>query len=370
MVKQHIEKLPVVDYSAIIDTLPDENTNNARIGISVPLFFSSSQPSHALKDMQTKRFQNIHCKGAIWAVISFLKNTDLGEKGVRGYFHIEDKIYNKAMPVFRQFNVPDKYIRKMQFKKGAFPRMPSPGAVRFGKRYIALFDNKIPNITHWLVADSDFFVCTTGSKLPLYDIYNCKIILENPLPLSYKLIQYEKRAWLQAICWAAGIKYTPNVKEADIFEKFGLKHLLKLADTDERKERMNAFVYSIVFRGGGNERFVIRPEVVAPIISFPIKHPISDFIRKHIWTCFGSESIIACYTMTKPLIGLQSMINTIAPRDLDSYRAIKDGVYFHHLLYGTENCDSYFTRFYNDLTRYIDVPNVYSSEFEMNYGQI
>ena len=107
--KGHIVKLPVVSY-------PNYDRLSTELVVSIPLFYSAKDTTFA--DFNVERFEQIHCKGAIWSAMALLYNTDLCEKGVGVFFHIEDKAWEHAKPMFEAFGVDEKWIRIVNVPEG------------------------------------------------------------------------------------------------------------------------------------------------------------------------------------------------------------------------------------------------------------
>ena len=153
-IKAHIPRLPTILYS-----VPEAKTDN-QLAISIPLFHSNFQWIE--NGIKTERFQQVHCRGAIWTALSLLYNTDLGAKGVRVYFHIEDTVWDTAMPIFEKFGVDAEWLRKV-----TMPNAKSAADVEnvhYGKKFMCLLDTEIkPDV--FLIVDSDAFICAAGFPL-------------------------------------------------------------------------------------------------------------------------------------------------------------------------------------------------------------
>ena len=343
--KHHITKLPIVDYQKVLSTELSADIKRSPVAISIPLFYSKFQ--HIPNGLAAERFKQVHCKGAIWTALSFLKNTDFGDNGVDVYFHIEDKMYSKAMSVFKQFNVPDKYIRKMDFPKNAFPKISGITNIRSGKRFLCLLDEEVNNIDNWIILDSDYFACSTGPKIKLYDIFTCDPVRINPASIDHRITNYDTSYWLEALGFSAGIKKDLGMKEHQILKKLGLPSI-----------------------GSITSDKVIRPKVVATPFSIPVKHPIVEYIKKHIWKCFKDEYLLAAYSLKAPFVNLRSFIEPVTYlRPLD-FRPYPEDNYFVHLLFESWVADSFFAKFYRDITTHVDIPNNYVTEFENACGAI
>ena len=129
--KPHIVKLPTVPFK-------EYEPFSSELVISVPLYHPDF-PDVSKYDPDD--FKNKHCRGAIWAGMSMLHNTDLADNGVPLLFHIEDKVWDDAMPVFEEFGVSEKWCRKMTLPK---PTIDLVGdKAQFGKSLMCLIDDDI-----------------------------------------------------------------------------------------------------------------------------------------------------------------------------------------------------------------------------------
>ena len=154
--KPHIARLPEKVFDC---TVPRTST---ALAISIPLFHSELDTQY--ENFDEERFRNVHCKGALWAGMSFLKNTDLAENGVPLYFHIEDKVWDTAMSVFSDYGIPEAWCRKMTTPLPDKEPELRVNKTHFGKTYLGLLDEAI-DADVFLILDSDFFTCTEESSV-------------------------------------------------------------------------------------------------------------------------------------------------------------------------------------------------------------
>ena len=95
--------------------------------------------------------------------MSLLKNSDLGDNGVPLYFHIEDKIFDDALPVFKEFGIPESWCRKITAPVSETEPELKVNKTQFGKTYLGLLDDEIDTDILMLL-DSDFFTCVLRTK--------------------------------------------------------------------------------------------------------------------------------------------------------------------------------------------------------------
>lgn len=333
--KDHIRRLPTVDYSEIVG----EKREISQISLSIPLFHSSFQFIQDAKKVEY--FQNVHCRGAIWTAISFLKNTDLGDKDISIFFHVEDKVFNRAKSVFDEFNVPDFYIRKMAFNKEDFPPTPNVKNVRYGKKFMCLFDEELEEVGNWVIVDSDCFPIATEDKMLLFDTLNSHSVTIHPASIEYRLIEFEREHWIHRLCDAAGLKFNEKITENKVLKQLGLAPIA----TDRRKT-------------------LIRPRCKTTLFAIPMVHPIVQFIIDNIGTCCEDEFLLAAFSLWSPFTNLSELIDAPVVLSPDEYEQCHSEQYFHHLIFNSEDSDPYFTRFFRDITRNIDEVSPHVKEFK------
>ena len=200
--KAHIAKLPVAKTRV-------HERDATELAISVPLFHPE------LDSYNVDRFQSIHCKGAIWAGLSLIQNSDLGDNGVPLYFHIEDKVWDDAMPVFEQFGVPKDWCRKMQLptssEKCGLKVTTKP---QFGKSWMGLVDDDIdPDIL--MILDSDLFTCVTGERFKLYDKLTLPILKIQPSMTYFQMRDLPYWWWVSIVLLASGLPDQHDVSTSD-----------------------------------------------------------------------------------------------------------------------------------------------------------
>ena len=151
--KKHILRLPDFECEKY-------DRHSTELAVSVPLFHSELDTQYAKFDVE--RFQEVHCRGAIWAAMSLIKNSDLGDNGTPLYFHIEDKAWDYALPVFKKFKVPQDWLRKVSVP--TVEHEYKINKTHFGKKYIPLLDDGIDSEV-LLILDSDAFTCCNKDQL-------------------------------------------------------------------------------------------------------------------------------------------------------------------------------------------------------------
>ena len=279
--KPHIIALPEFKVE-------DYDRTSTELAISVPLFHPE------FKTFNVDRFKDVHCKGAIWAGLSFIKNSDLAENGVPLYFHIEDEVWDIAMEVFDKFNVPENWCRKMKIE-GDRPERGSNTKPSFGKLHMALLDHEIdPEVL--LILDSDFFTCVTDKKFALYKNLTNQILKNHPSMTYFKMKELPYAWYVGVVLLAAGFNgkliYDNNLQE---LEKMAYKELGFEKEIDlnlKSNSKVNRF-YSDNY-----------------IVTFPRKHPVRDFVTDRILNCYATPYLYAMWAeFNQPFIELSQALN-------------------------------------------------------------
>ena len=276
--KPHIPRLPVTPFR-------DYKRDSTELAISVPLYHPD-YPEGCDK-YSADNFRDVHCKGAIWAAMSFIHNTDLGDRGTPLFFHIEDKVWNDAMPVFKEFGVPQEWCRKMS--------LPEPSKTltaikpQYGKSLMGLIDNDIDaDVT--LILDSDFFTCVTGGKLRLYDKLTMPILKRQPSMTYFHRKDLPYGWWVSVVMGSAALsldllKTEPlNVIEQMGYEELGFEKELENAKHSDKVNRYFVDEY---------------------LKTFPRQHPARDFAVEILPQCYTP-----CYAFLD-VGGIQSPANRV-----------------------------------------------------------
>ena len=340
--KPHIERLPVIKFQ-------DYEITDSEIAVSIALFHSDID-SATMSPSTSDRLKNIHAKGAIWAAMSIIRNTDLAAKGVGIYFHIEESIFDTVSKVFERFEVPEKFIRRLDIK---FPP-PTIDQPRYGKKFICVEDT-IP-INKWLVVDSDAFFCTTRDPILLYDKLK---VFQNPSAIKSEIANYSGdnfSIWVHGLCAASGIPFFPN---EDLFGQ-ELRCFYSLEHWTETKRPDHPTI-------NGN-----RPVINSQLFLLPVKHPLTEHIKKFYKTCYQDEFLIALWNSVynqvsdlKQKIGGLTVYN-FESQYLNRNKELDKKGYLAHIVpdkHGPEqkDVDLYYGDFYAGLT-HLDVPNTLNSK--------
>ena len=338
-IKAHIDLLPIVKYPDIPDTV------NNNLAVSIPLFYSDVDSN--MINFDTDRMKNIHAKGAIWTAMSILMNTDLSDNGVNIHFHVEDKIYDLVLPVFDQYGVNRKHIRKVIINTVELEyKINNP---IYGKKYMCLFDEINPKV--WLVSDSDAFVCSKKGKINLYDKLTNGPALEEVMPMRVWEWDYSEtyEGWVRGLCLAAGRPFltdkTISLEDQEKFAIFDLQLRLKLENR-------------------------IRNCTSSQFVSIPTDHGIVPFLKKNCMKCHQDEFLLgiwkhandSIYSLKEYLgIDFYYFERNYINRDKVSSR---DGYVLHvnpdenNKIKGQSNTKDWYNEFFQDLTRNFDTSKI------------
>ena len=278
--KPHIPKLPVRKFR-------DYERNSKELVISVPLFHPDFPDTGKYNPLT---FQRVHCKGAIWAAMSMLHNTDLADNGVPVIFHIEDKVWNDAVPVFNDFGVPQSWLRKMTLPEPTIEL--TADKPQYGKSLMALIDDELDaDIT--MILDSDLFTSVTGPKLPLYQKLTMPILKRQPAMTYFRRRDIEYWWWVSVVMGSAPVfsdgKRTLQETEKLGYETLGFEKELEVCGANAKVNRFFADEY---------------------LKTFPREHPARDFAIKLIPQCYTP-----CYAFSmwaefnQPFIELDTLLN-------------------------------------------------------------
>ena len=279
--KPHIERLPVRKFK-------DYDQSSSQLLISIPLYDPAFPDPNKYN---TKNFQDVHCKGAVWAAMSLLWNTDLGARGVPVVFHIEDKVWKDALPVFDEFGVPRKFLRKMTLPEPTVElKADNP---QYGKSLMALMDNEIDaDVT--AIWDSDLFVSVTHGRIKLYDKLTMPVLKRQPAMTYFQRKDLDYWWWVSVVMGSAIIygdgKKTLAEMEKEGYEALGFEKELEVdIDGNDKVNRFWADEY---------------------IKTFPREHAARDFALKILPQCYTPCHAFAMWAeFNQPFIELDTLLS-------------------------------------------------------------
>ena len=339
--KPHIARLPQKVFDCAYPR------NSTELAISIPLFHSELDTQY--EDFNVERFREVHCKGAIWAGMSFLRNTDLAEKGTPLFFHIEDKVWDTAMPVFEAHGIPESWCRKMTTPLPEKEPELKVNKTHFGKTYLGLLDEQIDTDV-LLILDSDFFTCTSDARFKIYDKLTSSLLKNQPAMTYFQLRELPYYWYLSLFLLASGLpdklvgKRPAPELECEAFERLGFD---KDVDMDLKEKDLV-------------QRFFTENYMM----TFPRGHETRDFAIQNIPTCHTAPYLFSMWgEFNHPFVELAPLLK-IPIYDWEShYIEAKQGdncfAHFrvdkakHRSLSNPTRIHEYWDRFYENLSRHV-----------------
>lgn len=338
--KPHIAKLPVKQMS-------DYERTSTALAISIPLFHSELDTQY--QNFDVERFRGIHCKGAIWAGMSLLKNSDLGDNGVPLYFHIEDKIFDDALPVFKEFGIPESWCRKITAPVSETEPELKVNKTQFGKTYLGLLDDEIDTDILMLL-DSDFFTCPADEKFEFYKILTDPILKRQPA-MTYFNMRDVPYYWYVGMCLlASGLPDKMVYKE-------------KLQDLEQRAYQRLGFEKAVDPELSAQD-MVRRYYTENYMMTFPRGHETRDFAIENIATCHTAPYLFGMWSeYNYPFLELAPMLKVpvydweseyiAAKRGQSCFAHIRVDKCKHRSLTRPSKMHEYYDRFYEDVSRHV-----------------
>ena len=283
--KPHIAKLPTQEFK-------DYDRTSTELAVSIPLF----HPDLDNPQMYDKeKFQSVHCRGAIWAAMSFIHNTDLGENGVPIYFHVDEEVYHDALPVFDEFGVPKDWLKQMELPRYKDKVVKGSKKPLNGKILMALLDQEIdPDVL--LILDSDLFTCVTGGKLLLYEKLTQPLLKRQPAMTYFHRKTFDYWWWVSVVMAAADFPLEMlKEKHLNEIEKLGYEKL----GFEKELDAANA-----------NYDKVTRFYAENYLQTFPREHPTREYSANLI-----SKTRVSPYPLSiwaeynHPILELSSLLN-------------------------------------------------------------
>ena len=343
--KQHIHRLPITQVH-------DYDRNDTQLAVCIPLFHAKTDTTFA--PFNAERFRNVHCKGAIWAALSLIHNTDLAHNRVPIYFHIEDKVWEHAKPVFDAFNVPEHWIRILNVPDCGRKPPFEMNKTHFGKKYIPLLDTEVdPNVL--MIYDSDAFILTEGDPLPFYDTLTSPLLKTTPAMTYFHLAKLTYQWWVQVCLMATGRPANHldteqlNVLEQQCFQRLGVqRELEKNLQPDDIVNRIWCDNY---------------------MVTFPRHHRVVDFTISNINICYCSPYLHAIWSYdNEPFIQLKELLGIPVYNWEREFIAAENYNCMAHIRMDRDatetKIDQYYDTFIEHLTRHIPDINLAMSNVD------
>lgn len=336
--KPHIARLPVVQFG-------DYERSSTELAISVPLFHPE------LDSYDADRFRDVHCKGAVWAALSLLKNSDLGERGVPVYFHIEDKVWDDAMPVFKAFGVPESWCRQMALPSVPDVALKVTSKPQFGKSWMGLRDTEIdPDVL--LILDSDIFLCTTDKKFAFYEKLTSPILKKQPSMTYFQMREFPYYWWVSIILLASGL---PDSLMYD-----------RPIDSLEQEAYQRLGFTKEITKGIGPQDTVSHFYTEDYLMTFPRCHPARDYALSRLSQCYATPYVFSVWGEEhQPFVELDQILKIPVYDWEDEFIAAKRGHdCFSHIrvrkganrkLSMPSRIHAYWDTFFQNVSRHVEV---------------
>lgn len=333
--KPHIVNLPVQQFRKY-------DRGNTELAITIPMFHPGRDDMY-----DTKKFQDVHVKGAIWAGMSMIHNTDLGENGVPLYFHIEDKVWNDAMVVMHEFGVPTAWCRKMTLPEPTIAL--TTRKAMFSKSLMALLDTDLdPDILMWV--DSDLFTCPMQDKFQIYEKLTMPLLKHQPAMTYFRRGNMDYGKWISFVVGSAPAamplwgKEPLNVVEQTGYAALGLERAL------EKDLPATAIV----------NRFFCEPY----LMTMPRNHPVREFAKTLIPQSYTQNYALGMWAETNSqFVELDSLLGIPTyDWERDFLRSARGESCFSHIRVSRGrseklSCASlihqYWDRFFESVSRYV-----------------
>ena len=322
--KKHYLKLHDIQFKD-----PDIKPNR-QLAFSISLFeshfYSSRDPQYF------ELYNDVFTKAALWSAMSFLWNSDLGENGIKFYFHIEPSVYDLAYAYLSENGVPDEYIRKVELPE-AFKYNPQVEHTQFGKKFLCFYDDEV-DVDAWNIIDSDVFLCGK-SKAGIYRELTSALLRENIAVHEFNWVRYNYCYYMKRVFYAAGLTLhelnnTGWINDqSDIWQS---ENMLK----PNKIEQMCFSRYGLDFKFNENvpaSDYVVRPFVSANLLQIPTRHDFVEFFKAHGQQCYHEEGLLGIYFMAKNIVPLRLDQITGIPRYLwaAEYNPEQDTYLAHYL---------------------------------------
>lgn len=333
--------------------LPDIRFVDPNVQMNNELCFSISLfESHFYSGMDDRYFDiynQVFTRPALWTAMSFLWNSDLGENGIKVFFHVEDNVYDIVYPYLRECGVPDKYIRKIILPDN-YQYDEEVNHTQFGKKFMCFYDDEL-GVNSVNIIDSDMFLCTRNDKQSLYRDLTCPVVRNNISIHEYKFVRYNFCYYMQKVVYAAGASKkffdsTGWVNEG--FNMFESKNMLNPVEI----ERYCFDKYKLEYKIGENipaSDYVVRPFVSANLCQIPLDHDFVSFFLEYGHQCYHEEGLLGMYFLAKGITPIRLDQVLGIPRYLheDEYSETAQA-YLAHYIDKEQNPDS---RCYADFYR-------------------
>ena len=271
---------------------------NPRLAFSLPLFHCDMYAGK--RDDYLDRYNQMFTKPAIWTAMGLLHNSDLGENGIKCYFHIEDRLEDVVVPYLKEQDVPDDYIRVIALPE-KYQTNPEVESTHFGKKFLGLYDDALMSeVEDLFTIDTDMFLCARDVHANAHRLYRdltSPVIKGQLCPYDFEYVRFNYAYYIRQPFFGAGL----TTQELDAtgwinegFDMFESKNMLKPAKIEKYAYERFGLKYRL-FENVPASDYVVRPFVSGQIYKIPTAHAFVDFIKEYGHHCYNDESIMSLY---------------------------------------------------------------------------
>ena len=293
--KHHYLKLHDIQFKD-----PDIKPNR-QLAFSIPLFESHFYSGR--DERYFELFNDVFTKPAMWAAMSFLWNSDLGENGVKFYFHIEPCVYDIAHAYLSENGVPDAYIRQVELPI-EFKYDSAVNHTQFGKKLLCFYDDV--DVDAWNIIDTDVFLCSSD-KAGFYRDLTAPLLRKNIAVHEFRFIRYNYCFYMKRVFYAAGLTLSALGNTGWVNDQSNIwesENMLK----PNKIEQLCFSRYDLDYKINENvpaSDYVVRPFVSANLLQIPTEHDFVDFFKAHGHQCYHEEGLLGIYFLAKNIIPIR-----------------------------------------------------------------
>lgn len=293
--KQHYMKLHDIKFKD-----PDIKPNR-QLAFSIPLFESHFYSGR--DERYFNLFNDVFTKGAMWSAMSFIWNSDLGENGVKFYFHIESNVYDLVYEYLYDNGVPDEYIRKIDLPE-EYKYNDDVKHTQFGKKFMCFYDDL--DVHAWNIIGSDIFLCSSN-KVGMYRDLTSPFVRNNISVHEFKLVRYNYCFYMQRIFYAAGLTMNDLANtgwvndQSDIWKS---ENMIK----PNRIENLCFSRYDLEYKINEDvpsSDYVVRPFLGISLLQIPNNDDFISFFKKYGHKCYHDEGLLSMYFLANNIIPIR-----------------------------------------------------------------
>ena len=270
--KEHLRNLDIVSIPT------DYPRDSEKVSLSLPIFYSSKGKNTLFDEdsnFNRESFEKLVCLSSVWAAVSIATNTDLCEKGMPIYFHIEDKVIDIARPILYECGVPEDWIREVSFDE--FKNRDQIRESNMGKKFAIYLDESITTeVCIMWDTDAHIYRSAKDGIFQWYEKFENNL---NKVPMFsfYSDWNGHENLYVNWLLLASG----------QIERDFNKDDPGREADLKRYEEKS----YNAVGLDLPNQQH----RWGSAILSLPRIHPLFDFIIEHYSSCYTDEALLSMF---------------------------------------------------------------------------